>query len=138
MSQKRYGIFIPPFGYVYDGAVWEEQLKFTPDATKAAINKSYVHQADAQSYVDAINSRYPTAQLAKFVMQASAELIPNKSPEERQKELEDEYAPMKAEYYELFNKYEGYSPAEWETIPTQEWKRYTAIKHRLQIFGLLP
>lgn len=139
MSQQRYGFFIPPYGYVYDGAVWEEELKFTPDPTKAAINKSFVKQADAQSYLDAIIGRYPTAQLAKYVMKATADLIPNKSPEERQAELVAEYADRIALYSTLTAKYDLLeTPSDWEAIDVTEWTQYTALKQRLALFGLLP
>jgi hypothetical protein len=140
MKQVRYGIFIPPFGYVYDGAVWEQQ-RFTQDPTKACLGKSFKSREAAIAACDdlARNSEdYKMAQVAVYTVTTTVELAPMVSPEDRIAERTKEYAPTIELYKTLTAKYDAMSGKEVEDLPKKVWADYTRLKMQLAMLGILP
>lgn len=141
MSIKRYGVFIPPFGYLYDGAAWET-LRFTADATKAALGKSYTKIEAALELIEAIrrqkNEDYKQVQLAIYKVQATAEVEQAVDAVEALQQLRiKEFAPQLDEYKKLKASYDSMTVSEVDSLSDKTWKYYKGLERKLLLLALI-
>lgn len=141
MTAKRYGVFIPPFGYVYDGAPWET-LRFTPDAAKAVLGKSYTRVEAALEYIEAIkrqkNEEFKTVQLAVYKVTATAEVEQAVDAKESlQTSRATQYARQLGEYKALKASYDAMSAKEVDQLSESVWKHYKGLERRLLLLELI-
>ena len=141
MVTKRYGVFIPPFGYVYTGAAWET-LKFTPDATKAALGRSFQRMEAALEFIEAIkqqkNEEYKTIQLAVYAVQASVHVEASTNTKESLQTVRAmNHGDKVEEYRTLKEKYDAMSSKEVDDLPTKAWNHYQSLKRTLLLLELI-
>lgn len=141
MVTKRYGVFIPPFGYVYTGAAWET-LKFTPDATKAALGRSFQKMEAALEFIQSIkhqkNEEYKTIQLAVYNVQATAEVESTTDVRESLQTVRTaNYGDKIGEYRMLKVKYDAMSSKEVDDLPAKAWDHYQSLKRTLLLLELI-
>jgi hypothetical protein len=134
---KRYGFFIAPFGYVYAGDLYSE-LRFTPDAAKAALGKSYTSKKVVVEGCDTIlhHKLYDNVQIVTYDVKCTVEVEPAVSKAELKELRKIEYADKIKEYKELTALYDSMTGPEVDKLPVKTWNYYQSLKHVLLAMGL--
>lgn len=137
MGAKRYGIFVPLQGFVYAGETWGE-LKFTQDATKGALGKSFTKVEVALEFISRIEKDHKDARIAKYDIKATVEVEESKDVKAVvQANRAAEFAEQLAEYKELKSKYEVMTGTEIEKVSTKNWSYFKAMERKLLLLELI-
>lgn len=137
MGSRRYGIFVPLQGYVYGGETWGE-LKFTEDATKGALGKSFTKVEVALEFISRIQNDHKDARVAKYDIRASAEIEESKDAKAVvQANRTAEFAGQLVEYKHLKAKYDAMTGAEIEKVSNKNWNYFKAMERKLLLLELI-